>query len=169
MKRFALTTAIALGLAAPAMAARQLEKSLGVAPGVYTLSQLVEIKHAAETDGGGTRAYFGGADDVTVSSRSAVTPGAAQLARSLGVEPGAYTLSQLVALKRAAETDGGGGAAVLGAGDGVAMSSRGVATGAAAQLAAGLGVAPGRHGLDELVAKHSAASDEGDGAWRIAN
>ena len=84
MKRFALTTAIALGLAAPAMAASQLEKSLGVGPGV-------------------------------------------------------------------------------------AMSSRGVATGAAAQLAAGLGVAPGRHGLDELVAKHSAASDQGDGAWRIAN
>lgn len=44
MKLFALTTAVALGLAAPALASDNLARSFGVEPGVLTTAQLAEIK-----------------------------------------------------------------------------------------------------------------------------
>jgi hypothetical protein len=44
MKLFALTTAVALGLAAPALASDNLARSCGVEPGGLTTAQLAEIK-----------------------------------------------------------------------------------------------------------------------------
>lgn len=50
MKKIALTTAIALGLAAPAFASSQLERSLGVAPGTYSTVQLAEMHNKQHLD-----------------------------------------------------------------------------------------------------------------------
>ncbi|MHC0053317.1 hypothetical protein [Actibacterium sp. D379-3] len=59
MKTFILTSAIALGLSAPAFADTQLERLLGVEPGVYTATQLVALASAADQTGNDARVYFG--------------------------------------------------------------------------------------------------------------
>lgn len=50
MTRIALTTALVLGLAAPAFANDQLARSLGVDAGAYTTMQLVQLKSALSAD-----------------------------------------------------------------------------------------------------------------------
>ncbi len=50
MKKLALTTALVLGAAAPALAQTQLEASLGVDAGQFTLNELVQLKNAASID-----------------------------------------------------------------------------------------------------------------------
>lgn len=69
MKTFALTTALIASLAAPALAgASQLEKDLGVEPGVYSAAQLVRLKAAAEQTGNEARVHFGEKTAVQVST-----------------------------------------------------------------------------------------------------
>mgnify|MGYP006302228699 FL=1 len=104
------TTALTLAAAAPALASPQLARSLDVAPGAATLAQLVQLKGAVESDDRQQerviRAEIAeGTPDVRVSGRNAPAGGAAQLARSLGIEPGTATLAQLVQLKGAVESD----------------------------------------------------------------
>jgi methionine synthase I (cobalamin-dependent) len=50
MKRIALTTALALSLAAPAFASEQLAASLGVDAGDYTVAELIQLRTALEND-----------------------------------------------------------------------------------------------------------------------
>jgi hypothetical protein len=94
----------------PSAAHAQLARSLDVEPGSATLSQLVQLKGAVESDEQHAeqviRAEIAGSDPrAVVSSRSAPAAGAAQLARSLDVEPGTATLAELVELKGAVESD----------------------------------------------------------------
>ena len=50
MTRIALTTALVLGLSAPAFANEQLARSLGVDAGDYTTAQLVQLGNALSSD-----------------------------------------------------------------------------------------------------------------------
>ncbi|MEM8632003.1 MAG: hypothetical protein AAGF74_12255 [Pseudomonadota bacterium] len=59
MKRIALTAAAALLVAAPAFAQSQLERSLGVEPGVYSLAELVELKDKSTFEGNDGALYLG--------------------------------------------------------------------------------------------------------------
>lgn len=81
MKRLALTTALILSTAAPALAQSQLERQLGVPAGDYTLAQLVELKFAAEQTGNAALVNFGSAADVTVSTANPVNARARDIVR----------------------------------------------------------------------------------------
>jgi len=59
MKNLVLTTAIALSVAAPVMAKSQLEASLGVEAGQYTIGELALLADAATNTGGEGRVYLG--------------------------------------------------------------------------------------------------------------
>lgn len=74
--------------------------SLGVEPGQYTPAQLLLLRSAME-DGDQTLVALIKSGEVIHSGtdRGQVSPGEAQLARSLGLEPGLYSLSQLAQLK----------------------------------------------------------------------
>ena len=105
-----VTTALTLAAAAPALASPQLARSLDVEPGTATLAQLVQLKGAVESDdrqqARAIRAEIAeDAADVRVSGRNAPAGGAAQLARTLDVEPGTAMLAELVALKGAVDSD----------------------------------------------------------------
>lgn len=113
MKRIVLTTAIVLGLAAPAFAASQLERTVGADTGAYTLSQLVELKFAADEHGGGSRVVI--ADNSGISTKGVFTTGAAtQLEKSLNVAAGSVSVSDLVDLHSAADLNGEGSRVYLG-------------------------------------------------------
>ncbi len=58
MKKFALTALVALAVSAPAFAQTQLERSVGAAPGQYSLSQLIRLKTAQTESGNEARVYF---------------------------------------------------------------------------------------------------------------
>lgn len=79
---------------------RSLAQSLGVEPGRYSPSQLILLE-AAISDGDQARIAFIMSDGFSngTAERPQVSSGAEQLARSLGVEPGLYSLNQLAQLK----------------------------------------------------------------------
>lgn len=51
MKNLIITTVLALGVAAPAVAQSQLERSLNVEAGVYSISELARLKAASTEQG----------------------------------------------------------------------------------------------------------------------
>jgi hypothetical protein len=105
MKRIALTTAIALGLAAPALANDQLANKAGVESGVYSNSELVQIIDA-QGDGNWSRVRaVEGRTAAAYDDDNRTSAGHLQLARSAGVNPSDYPTSDVVAL-RAARTNG---------------------------------------------------------------
>lgn len=59
MKTLAITSILALSIAAPALAQTQLERSLGVEAGQFTLGQLVKLKSVESLEGAESRIYFG--------------------------------------------------------------------------------------------------------------
>jgi len=59
MKKLAISAIIAAGIAAPAFAQSQLEKSLGVEAGRFTLGQLVLMKDMSEEEGIEGRVFLG--------------------------------------------------------------------------------------------------------------
>ncbi|WP_208351350.1 hypothetical protein [Pseudaestuariivita rosea] len=82
------------------------------------------------------------------------------LARSVGVEPGVYTLNELAAIKAARESDD-----VIGFGNRVSevVSTQSIGTSAGqAQLAASLGVDASDYTLGELAALKSAHETDGE-------
>lgn len=92
----------------------------------------------------------------------------ASLARSVGVEPGIYSVDQLVQLKGLDDGDIATRNFILDnpAGTGADVSSKSMIGGSAGagQLAASVGVAPGVYSVDQLVAL--AGLDDGDIAQR---
>ena len=113
MKRIVLTSAIILGLSAPAFAQSQLERSLNLEAGAYTLSQQVQILAARQSDDSHKTAYI--PSNATASSMGSTDSDALrQLERSLNVEAGTYSLSQLVELGSLNDQDGGRNKVYLG-------------------------------------------------------
>ncbi|MBL9060670.1 MAG: hypothetical protein JNK88_11685 [Mangrovicoccus sp.] len=155
MKHLVLTTAVALGLAAPAFAADQIAGHLNVAPGQYSQTELARLK-AAQNAGdaeqvAALKVLF---DGTGVSTQSVgVEPGHAQLAANLGLDPNAYTTAELARIK-AARNDGDGAQVAalesLYAGETVSTQSAGV-NGGQRQLAARAGVDPETTSLQETV------------------
>ena len=76
MKRIALTTALTLALAAPAVASPQLAASLGVDAGDYTVAQLIQLRDAKEADEFITVNFITGGGSEVVSTQSFGTAGA---------------------------------------------------------------------------------------------
>ena len=140
MKTIILSAALAAFVAAPSFANDQLARSLGVEPGVYTLSQLIELKDAAEQTGNEGSVFFG--DGVAFAAGS--NAGAVQLANTLGVDAGRYSVNELARIKNAAEFTDIEGDIFLGNGPAFASS-------AVDQLAASLGVAGEGYSLTELA------------------
>lgn len=157
MKTFALTTALALGLAAPVFANDQLALNLGVEPGVFTTAELAQIK--ATTDyaddnriSEALKARTGGA----VSTQSfGISAGHAQLAAELGVNAADFSVSELVAIRALVDNDSDNvarSAAIAQVQDGVVSTqSVGISAGHE-QLAALIGVDPADYSFAELVA-----------------
>lgn len=79
---------------------QSLARSLGVAPGQYSPQELVQLKSAISDDDQPRIAFIkSGGSAASNRERSQGSDGAAQLARSLGLEPGLYSLGQLTRLK----------------------------------------------------------------------
>lgn len=86
MKRFVATTAVVLGLAAPAFAADQLAADLGVPADQYTTAQLAEMHFAQDDSITDRNVYLGGESNATVSSKSTMNPTAEAIFVSLNRE-----------------------------------------------------------------------------------
>lgn len=77
----------------------QLSRLAGVEPGLYSTSELVRLIDAQrDNDSDLVRFITSGADRQSADAASAVSPGKAQLAALLGVNPAEYTLAELVQL-----------------------------------------------------------------------
>ena len=70
MKRIALTTALALSLAAPAFASEQLAASLGDDAGDYTVAELIQLRDAYENNDRAYVAFLTGGGSETISTQS---------------------------------------------------------------------------------------------------
>ena len=86
MKSFIATTAIVLGLAAPAFAANQLAADLNVSANEYTTAQLAQLHFNQDKSISEKNTYFGGETAATVSSKSTLNPTAEAIFVSLDLE-----------------------------------------------------------------------------------
>ncbi|MEY8882030.1 hypothetical protein [Donghicola sp. XS_ASV15] len=86
MKSFIATTAIVLGLTAPAFAADQLAADLNVPADEYTTAQLAELHFAQDNNVSERNVYFGTESAATVSSKSTLNPTAEAIFVSLDRE-----------------------------------------------------------------------------------
>ena len=60
MKTLIITSIVALGFAAPVMAQSQLEQSVGAQAGEFTLSELAQLKKAANESGSDAVVFING-------------------------------------------------------------------------------------------------------------
>ena len=144
--KLALTSALVIALTAPAFASSQLERQLGVEPGVYSFSELAAIKGSYDTDNGYNIAPRG---DVVSTQSVGISPAHAQLAATLGVDANDYSFAELANIKGSFDTDNGYN--ITERGGVVSTQSVGV-SGAAAQLAASLGLDANAYSFAELAA-----------------
>ncbi len=86
MKSFIATTALVLGLAAPAFAGNQLAADLNVPANEYTTAQLAQLHFNQDKSIGEQNVYFGGETAATVSSKSTLNPAAEAIFVSLDLE-----------------------------------------------------------------------------------
>ena len=87
------------GAASVAAGEAQFARILGVEPGALSASDLVRLETAySENDAETARAILNGSLHSVSVERAAVSPGKAQLAASLGVDPAAYTTAELAAM-----------------------------------------------------------------------
>jgi hypothetical protein len=156
----ALTAPLA-GMAVAGQGAEQLAKQVGVPVGAYTVAQMIQLKEARRDGDKAAEAFIlsKGADAVSRSDKSdaaAVSAGAEQLARLVGVTPGAYSVNEMIRLQDAInEGDRQTIAFILGGSDGGNTGNDiGVVTPAKAQLAASLGLDPAAHTTADLVARY---------------
>jgi len=136
----------------------QMALQLGVEPGVYTPVQLIDLQNAY-WDNDSTRVAFILSQGNGVSSRGdfaasgVPSAGETQLARSLGVAPGAYSLSELTKLQAAVlDNDTQAIAFILGGGsNGSAGNDRGTISPGKVGIAQALGLDPANFTTLELV------------------
>ena len=84
----------------------QLSRIAGVEPGLYSTSELVRLIDAQrDNDSELVRFITSGADRQSADESLVVSPGKAQLAALLGVNPAEYTLAELVQLSSDATDD----------------------------------------------------------------
>ena len=102
MKRIVLTTALALGLAAPAFSS-QLAAQAGVEPGVFSTSQLIQLRDALDEQEHARYDYlvekFSG--NVVATQSFGTSQGNAFLADVADVEAGSFTTGELIQLRDA--------------------------------------------------------------------
>lgn len=160
----AAATASSLVAAVPASAERisageaQLSRALGVAPGVYDLSQLTLLKSLTTEDSSeaGDRIDYIKRNAGDVSSRND-SAGAAQLSLSAGIEPGTLSANELSRLNDARrENDAFRASYILSGEQDSAVNP------AKVQLAASLGVDAGDYTLAQLVALNSNRQNDND-------
>ncbi len=145
MRTTILSTILAIAVAAPAFAspgADQLARSLGVEPGVYSLSQLVRLNEAFE-EGSVTGAQIaafvtsGGADVVSSSNPAGgITVNEAQFIERAQIRNNTLSADQILAGLRNDAT----------------VSDRGIVSPGKAMIAASLGVNAAEFTTAELVA-----------------
>ena len=110
---FTKTSILALAAAAitaPAFAdPASLARSVGVEPGVYSVDQLVQLKGLDDSDHAERKFILDNPEgpNAGVASRSAIgaSAGTDKLAASVGVEPGLYSLEQLIQLQGLGDGD----------------------------------------------------------------
>jgi transposase len=155
MKTFALTTALALSLAAPAFASDQIARSLGLEPGVFTAAELAAIKGRVEDRDSNDAELIAALKSRTgagvVSTRSVPAPN--QVAANLGLDAGQFTASQVATIKGRVEERDSNDAELIAelksrTGAGV-VSTRSVP--APSQVAASLGLDAGQFTAAEIA------------------
>ena len=157
MNRTLILSALVAAIAAPALASTQLERQLGVEPGVYTTAELVAIKGSFDSD---TGFNFPARDGAVVSSQSTgFSAGHIALAAQVGVNPADYTTAELVGIKGSFDTDTGFNVAPRG--DVVSSQSVGISAGHA-QLAAVEGVNPAEYSVAEILALRAQRDNAND-------
>lgn len=78
----------------------KLAASVGVAPGTYSVEQLIELKALAEEGDNARRDYIiENPASAGVATRTGTADDGAKLAVSLGVQPGLYSVPQLIELR----------------------------------------------------------------------
>jgi len=85
MKNLVITSILALGIAAPAFAQSQLERSVGAEAGQYTLSELVLLKSKADEDGNDRNVYLGN-ETIDFAHRHLHSPAALAIFDELAAE-----------------------------------------------------------------------------------
>lgn len=81
----------------------QLAASAGVSGGDYTAAELIALTEARRDNEANTVAFIVNRAAKAALPAEAVTPGEAQLAAAIGVDPAQYTLAELVALQPQAD------------------------------------------------------------------
>ncbi len=155
----ALTSPFAgTAMAGDTAGAEQLARLAGVPAGEYTVAQMVQLQEARREGDKAAEAFIlsKGKSAVSRSDKAegaAVSSGAEQLARLVGVEPGAYSVSEMVRLQTAiSEGDRQTIAFILGGSKSRdTVNDIGVVTPGKAQLAASLGLDPAAHTTAELA------------------
>ena len=156
----ALTAPFA-GVAMAGQGADQLAAQLGVPAGAYSVAQMIQLQDARRDGDKAAEAFIlsQGNDGVSRSDKSgdaATSKGAEQLARLVGVTPGAYSVNEMIRLQDAInEGDRQAIAFILGGSNGGNTGNDiGIVTPAKAQLAASLGLDPAAHTTADLVARY---------------
>ena len=84
---------------------RQLTASINVDYNQYSLNEIIQIRSAIDDDDNTRVEFLLDHGDVIATQSFGVTPGHEQLARSLGVDAGEYSLSALARMKSARYDD----------------------------------------------------------------
>ncbi|MCU0816831.1 MAG: hypothetical protein MUF74_10300 [Cypionkella sp.] len=158
-----LVAALAAGASAaqsvsPGMA--QLAASAGVSPEGFTQAQLIRLLDAQRDNDRQTIDFILGqrGSDLTRSdmgSAPVATPGSAQLAASLGVDAGQYTLNELIRLREAQRENDAETVRFILSGTNRVESGNPANNPGAQQMAAVLGVNAADYTLAELVALYT--------------
>ena len=162
-KSIATSALIALSLAGAANAAQpsqdvQLAASAGVAAGQYSAAELQAIIDARQdNDTGLLNFYLSGANRAAASVQGDTS---GQLAKLAGVQPGAYSASELqLIISARQENDRDRVADVLSGANRATPAAADVVTPGEAQLAGALGLDPAQYTLAQLTALTAAAND----------
>ena len=170
-----LTTSIAaalvgLTLIAQAAQAAELHPTLAsrdAAASRFTLSELIGLDSARSENDYGTWKFITSGDNRKVEKPGTVTPGKAQLAAQLGVDPADFTTSELMGLDSARSENDYGTWKFIISGDNRKVEKPGFVTPGKAQLAAQLGVNPADFTTSELIGLDSARSENDYGTWKF--
>ena len=135
----------------------QLARLVGVEPGVYSLPQLIALQEAMRDNDDQTVKFIlnGGGDIVGRGAGSAAvstSEGAAQLAAQVGVEPGQYSVAEMIRLRAAIQEQDSETIRFILSGNGrAADDDLGTVTPGKAQLAATFGVNPADYTTAQLA------------------